>query len=146
VTMSQSEAGFELHGQLARDCSVVGDLPLTRVLLMNDANYPWLILVPRRAALRELYELAEADLGAFWRESGATGRVMMELFAGHKLNVAALGNQVPQLHVHHIVRQAGDAAWPRPVWGAAPARPYTDAEREATLRRLRTVLAPLGLH
>ena len=93
--MSQSGNGFELHPQLAKDCLVVGDLALDRVLLMNDANYPWLVLVPRRAGLRELYELDAADLAVFWQESADVGRRIMTHFGGGKLNVAALGNQVP---------------------------------------------------
>lgn len=143
--MSQDEAGFELHPQLAKDCALVGDLPLDRVLLMDDANYPWLILVPRRAGLRELFELSDAELALFWRESAAVGRALMRHAGGDKLNVAALGNQVPQLHVHHIVRHTTDAAWPKPVWGAAPARPYAADARDAALAALRTLLAPLGL-
>ena len=135
---------FELHAQLERDCSVVGDLPLCRVLLMNDNHYPWLILVPRRAGLRELYELEEPDLAAFWRESSALGRALMQHFRGDKLNVAALGNVVPQLHIHHIVRHHDDSAWPRPVWGAVPAQPYAEAEREQRLSELRALLAASG--
>lgn len=118
-------ATFELHPQLAADCRVLGDLPLCRVLLMDDALYPWTILVPRRAGLREIYQLQAADQEQFWRESGVFSKALMELFAGEKLNVAALGNMVPQLHVHHIVRRAGDAAWPKPVWGQVPRQPYT---------------------
>jgi diadenosine tetraphosphate (Ap4A) HIT family hydrolase len=143
--MSQDEAGFELHPQLAKDCAVVGDLPLDRVLLMDDASYPWLILVPRRAGLRELYELSEADLARFWRESAGVGRALMAHSGGDKLNVAALGNQVPQLHVHHIVRRTTDAAWPKPVWGAVPAHPYDENARRAVLAALRSLFAPLGL-
>jgi diadenosine tetraphosphate (Ap4A) HIT family hydrolase len=145
VTMSQGGPEFALHPQLARDCAVIGDLPLSRVLLMNDANYPWLILVPRRNGLRELYELDETDLARFWRESTATGRTLMALFDGGKLNVAALGNLVPQLHVHHVVRRASDAAWPRPVWGVVPPVAYTEDALRETLARLRGALAPHGL-
>jgi diadenosine tetraphosphate (Ap4A) HIT family hydrolase len=143
--MSQVESGFVLHPQLEKDCTVVGELALCRVLLMNDANYPWLILVPRRAGLRELHELAEHDLGRFWRESAATGRALMQEFDGDKLNVAALGNVVAQLHVHHIVRHTTDPAWPRPVWGVAPAHAYEEAAREFLLGRLRAVLGTAGL-
>ena len=139
--MSQAENGFELHPQLAKDCFVVGDLPLDRVLLMNDANYPWLVLVPRRAGLRELHELEETDLGQFWRESAEVGRRLMAHFGGGKFNVAALGNQVPQLHVHHVVRHAKDAAWPRPIWGVVPAVPYT---REQVVERCGTLAALLA--
>jgi diadenosine tetraphosphate (Ap4A) HIT family hydrolase len=143
--MSQSEIGFELHPQLAKDCLVVGDLALDRVLLMNDANYPWLVLVPRRAGLRELYELEASDLAVFWQESAGVGRRIMAHFGGGKLNVAALGNQVPQLHVHHVVRREADAAWPRPIWGVAPMVPYTVDGAASALAELRALLADMGL-
>ena len=143
--MSHEEAGFELHAQLAGDCALVGDLPLCRVLLMNDSNYPWLILVPRRAGLRELYELAEPDLAAFWAESATVGRLLMSHFSGDKFNVAALGNQVPQLHVHHVVRRTTDAAWPRPVWGVVPAVSYTADALSALVRDLGLLLGAVGL-
>lgn len=143
--MSQSENGFELHPQLAKDCLVVGDLPLDRVLLMNDANYPWLVLVPRRAGLRELYALEPADLGLFWQESAGVARRMMAHFDGLKFNVAALGNQVPQLHVHHVVRHATDAAWPRPIWGVVPGVPYAAERAEEMLRVLRALFADIGI-
>ena len=138
--MSQEETGFELHPQLVKDCVEVIDLPLDRVLLMNDANYPWLVLVPRRPGLRELYELGEADLATFWRESALVGRRMMAHFGGLKFNVAALGNQVPQLHVHHVVRSAEDAAWPRPIWGVVPMKPYAADALAARVAQIRALL------
>src|ERR1041384_3182860 len=95
---------FALDGRLARDCRSLGDWPLCRVLLMNDGNYPWLILVPRRANVREIYELSDADRAQLWEESAQLSRAAMRAFDGYKLNVAALGNAVPQLHVHHIDR------------------------------------------
>ena len=128
---------FSLHERLAADCFVLGDFPLCRLLLMNDANYPWFILVPRRAGAREIYLLDEADQRRLWAESAQLSRAIMAAYAGEKLNVAALGNQVPQLHLHHVVRYAGDAAWPDPVWGKVPAAPYGErprAERVAQLR------------
>jgi diadenosine tetraphosphate (Ap4A) HIT family hydrolase len=106
---------FQLHPRLKANCAVVGDLPLCRLLLMDDANYPWCILVPRRNDIREIYELSEADQQQLLRESSTLARVMMELFTAEKMNIAALGNVVPQLHVHHIARYARDAAWPKPV-------------------------------
>lgn len=133
---------FTLHPQLAHDCFTLGDLPLCRVLLMNDANYPWCILVPRRDAIREIHELANADQTQLLAESGQLARALTELFQPHKLNIAALGNQVPQLHLHHIVRFSDDPAWPRPVWGEQPARPYPAAE--AASRRT-ALQAALGL-
>jgi len=135
---------FALHPRLAADTFAAGDLPLCRVLLMNDAQYPWFILVPRRDDAREIYLLDEADHLQLWRESALLSRAMMQAFAGHKLNVAALGNVVPQLHLHHIVRYPGDPAWPGPVWGRHPPRPYADAERAERIEALRAALPDLG--
>jgi diadenosine tetraphosphate (Ap4A) HIT family hydrolase len=132
---------FTLHPRLAADTFVVGDMTLCRLLLMDDAQYPWFILVPRREGAREIYQLAEADQQQLLRESAALSRAAMAAFAGEKLNVAALGNVVPQLHVHHIVRFAGDPAWPRPVWGAHPPQPYTDAARASRVAALRPHLS-----
>jgi diadenosine tetraphosphate (Ap4A) HIT family hydrolase len=128
---------FELHPQLAADTLMLGDWPLCRVLLMNDAQYPWCILVPRRPDIREIYDLPVADQQQLLSESVRLGRTLMRLFDGHKLNVAALGNMVPQLHLHHVVRDPADPAWPAPVWGKHPAVAYTAsaaAERCAQLR------------
>jgi diadenosine tetraphosphate (Ap4A) HIT family hydrolase len=133
-------AEFTLHARLAADTVALGDFPLCRLLLMNDAHYPWFILVPRRAAAREIYQLEERDQQQLLRESGQLSRAAMDAFKGEKLNVAALGNLVPQLHLHHVVRYASDPAWPLPVWGRHPARPYADAERAARLQALRPLL------
>ena len=132
---------FVLHERLAADTELIGDWPLARVLLMNDAHYPWCILVPRRADMREIYQLDTADRSQLLAESCALGQSLMTLFSGDKLNVAALGNMVPQLHMHHIVRFAGDAAWPGPVWGKLPAKAYAAAELTALLVKLRGALA-----
>lgn len=131
---------FALHPRLAADSLVLGDFPLSRLLLMNDAQYPWFILVPRRAGAREIYQLTEADQQQLLRESGALSRAIMTAYAGEKLNIAALGNVVPQLHLHHVVRHAQDPAWPRPVWGVQPPRPYAPAELEARRAALRPLL------
>jgi len=133
---------FALHPRLAADTFSLGDFPLCRLLLMNDAQYPWFILVPRREGAREIYQLAEPDQLALLRESGQLSRAAMDAFNGEKLNVAALGNLVPQLHVHHVVRYAHDPAWPKPVWGLLPARPYAAPERAARLAALRAHLPP----
>lgn len=135
---------FELHPQLAADTVEVARLPLCRLLLMKDANYPWFILVPARPGIREIYELAAADRQALLDESCRLGRVLMRLFAGDKLNVAALGNVVPQLHLHHVVRRRDDPAWPAPVWGRVAAVPYEAGQLEARLRQVRTALAAAG--
>ncbi|MGQ0586377.1 MAG: HIT domain-containing protein [Gammaproteobacteria bacterium] len=128
---------FELHPRLAADAFVLGDFPLCRLLLMNDAQYPWFILVPRRVGAREIYLLDEADQAQLLRESSALSRALMEAFRGEKLNVAALGNVVPQLHLHHIVRYAADPAWPGPVWGRHPAQPYSNAAKVQRIDVLR---------
>ena len=128
--------GFTLHPQLATDAHPVGEFPLCRLLVMNDARYPWFILVPRRAAVREIYELSEADQAQLLKESSLLARAMMEVFGGDKLNIAALGNMVPQLHVHHIVRYTRDDSWPSPVWGRLPMKPYAPGERSARIDAL----------
>ncbi len=118
---------FVLHPQLAADCLVVGDLPLCRVLLMNETRYPWFILVPRRNNIGEIYQLTAADRQELWAESAWLSREMVNQFSPDKLNVAALGNVVPQLHVHHIARFKTDAAWPAPVWGKFAPEAYSPA-------------------
>lgn len=131
---------FELHSDLQRDCFVVGDFPLCRLLAMNDATYPWFVLVPRRTGLRELFEMTDDDQVQFMRESTQLASALVREFNADKMNVAALGNVTPQLHIHHIVRYKTDPAWPAPIWGKFPLRPYRDAERTALLARLRTCL------
>lgn len=127
---------FCLDPRLAADSLPIGCLPLSEVRLMNDARYPWLILVPRREGLREIYELEADDQQQLWRESTRTSRWLMQYFAGDKLNVAALGNVVAQLHLHHVVRRVGDAAWPAPVWARGSAEPYAEPVRRALVARL----------
>jgi diadenosine tetraphosphate (Ap4A) HIT family hydrolase len=133
-------AGFELHEQLAKDSHVLGDFPLCRLLLADDSQYPWFILVPRRAGIREIYELDETDRAQFWRESADLSRAAMQAFQGHKLNVAALGNAVPQLHVHHVVRYRHDPAWPTPIWGRLPPKPYAADAMRTRIEALRAAL------
>ena len=137
---------FELDGRLAADTFVLGSTSLSRVLLMNDARFPWLILVPERADVSEPFELSEADQEQLWQESMRLGGAMKAHFAADKINVAALGNQVAQLHVHHIARFHVDAAWPGPVWGVGRAVPYEAAAVQALMHELRSVLRePLSL-
>ncbi len=132
---------FSLHPQLARDTVLVGDLALSRVLLMNDANYPWLILVPRREGVVELIDLAEEDRQQLMREIARTSAALKALTDCEKLNVAAIGNLVPQLHTHIVARRRSDAAWPKPVWGAAPALAYDVRVRDGFVAALRRRLA-----
>lgn len=137
-----SEAGFGLHPQLAQDTHFVADLPLCRVLLMDESRYPWLILVPRRAGIREIHELDAADRHQLWEESDQASHALLALFQPDKLNLAALGNMVPQLHLHHIARFQTDAAWPTPVWGKFPPEPYTPAAANWRCAALQQALLP----
>ncbi|WP_426358400.1 HIT domain-containing protein [Pseudocolwellia sp. HL-MZ19] len=115
---------FQLHDMLVKDCIEVFELPLCKVLLMNDSQYPWFILVPKVNDVLDLYQLDWEQQVQFLNESSLLSEILIELFKGTKLNVAALGNMCPQLHVHHIVRFKNDIAWPKPVWGEFPAIPY----------------------
>jgi diadenosine tetraphosphate (Ap4A) HIT family hydrolase len=128
---------FTLHPTLARDTLEVIRLPLCRVLLMMDARFPWLILVPERDGVREIYELPPADRTELVEEISRASEVLSRLFHPGKLNVGALGNIVPQLHVHVVARTPGDPAWPGPVWGSGPAEPYTESGLEETRERLK---------
>lgn len=135
-----SAAGFDLHPQLVQDTHCVTDLPLCRVLLMNEARYPWFILVPRRAGIREVHELSAADRQQLWAESDQLSRALMALFQPDKLNIAALGNMVPQLHLHHLARFQADAAWPAPVWGKFVPEPYPVAMVQRLCREMQEKL------
>jgi diadenosine tetraphosphate (Ap4A) HIT family hydrolase len=126
--ISSTQKPWSLDPQLARDTVAVGDLALSRVLLNNDCNYPWLILVPRQAGLMELIDLGDDERGQLMIEIARASRALKDITRCHKLNVAALGNVVTQLHVHIIARQKTDAAWPNPVWGRVPAMPYQALE------------------
>lgn len=126
---------FTLHAQLAADTLPIGDLPLCRALLMNNAHFPWIILVPRIEDAVELTDLSDADYTAVTAEIRQVAQAMQRLFQPYKLNIAALGNQVRQLHIHLIVRFEGDAAWPNPVW-SGPRTPYPPAEAENLITHL----------
>jgi diadenosine tetraphosphate (Ap4A) HIT family hydrolase len=131
---------FRLDARLAADTLPVCDLPLSSVRLMDDANYPWLVLVPRRDGLEELLDLDAQGRCRLMEEIALAAGTLRATAPCDKLNVAALGNQVAQLHVHVIARSKGDPAWPRPVWGAVPARPYDAAGRDALVAGLRSRL------
>ncbi|WP_409283908.1 HIT domain-containing protein [Pseudomonas protegens] len=131
---------FTLDSRLQQDTLPIGDFPLCRLLLSNDSNYPWFILVPRREDISELFQLDVTDQLQLWRETTALAEVLKDSFDADKLNVATLGNVVSQLHMHVIVRKRDDAAWPAPVWGKHPAKPYTAQEVVAIRNRLRVVL------
>ncbi|NUO75875.1 MAG: HIT domain-containing protein [Lysobacter sp.] len=127
---------WHLHPQLADDTHPIAQFKLCELRLMDDANHPWLILVPRVEDAVELIDLDEAQQVELMREIATTSRALQNAFSPHKLNVAALGNLVPQLHVHVIARFREDIAWPRPVWGMATAQPYSP---EALVRRIRAL-------
>ena len=115
---------WELHPQLAQDTLLVGDLALSQVLASRDAGYPWLILVPRRPDVSEIIDLNPADQAVLMAEIAKVSVALRALTRCDKLNVANIGNMVAQLHVHIVARKRGDAAWPKPIWGAAPAQIY----------------------
>ncbi|MBN8920546.1 MAG: HIT domain-containing protein [Rhizobiales bacterium] len=131
---------WALDGRLAADTIPLGDWPLSRVLLTNDARYPWLILAPRRAGVREIVDLDAADRSQLLDEITQAGEALRDVMQPDKLNVAALGNVVAQLHIHVIARFHTDAAWPKPVWGVHPACPYAAGAADALAGRLRAAL------
>lgn len=132
-----SSSTWSLHPQLQNDTIDIGDLPLSRVLVIKDANYPWLLLVPRRADTVEIIDLDEVAQGQLMTEINRVGRALKEITQCDKLNVAALGNVVPQLHVHIIARRTSDAAWPRPVWGVMPPLAHDATEVQRFISELR---------
>ncbi|WP_282607256.1 HIT domain-containing protein [Pelagibius sp. Alg239-R121] len=127
---------FELHPRLVADTFTIAQWPLCEVLLSNDANYPWLILVPRKPGLKDYDDLSPADMARIGEEIRVASQALRSLYQPDKLNVAALGNQVPQLHIHVIARFHSDVAWPNPIWGVVPAKPYSgiDDERVVALK------------
>ena len=137
MSKDAASATWSLHPQLERDTAPVGDLPLCRVLLIDDANYPWILLVPRRPGAVEIIDLPEADRAALMSEIAFASQAMKSATGCDKVNVAALGNMVPQLHVHVVARSRRDAAWPKPVWGAVPPIAYEEPAMQALLRELR---------
>ena len=136
MSPSQPATRYELHPQLADDTAPVCDLSVCEVRLMDDANHPWLVLVPKLAGAVEIIDLTPEQRALLSADTDAAARALKALFKPHKLNVAALGNLVPQLHVHVIARYHDDIAWPRPVWGNATARPYAP---EALIERVNSL-------
>lgn len=137
-----SSTGFVLDPRLAVATCPVTSLPLCDVLLMNDARYPWLILVPRQANLVEIADLDDGNQVALWREVNHAAAALRLVAPCEKLNIGALGIIVRQLHVHVVARNQGDAAWPGPVWGHGKAEPYSPVARETLTDDLRKALAP----
>jgi diadenosine tetraphosphate (Ap4A) HIT family hydrolase len=128
--------GFVLDARLAADTAFVADWPLSRVLLMNDARFPWLILVPRRAGATEIFDLNPSDRQTLAEEMARAGERLKAITAAAKINLGALGNLVRQLHVHIVARNATDAAWPGPVWGQGRAVAYEPNAMAAFVHRL----------
>ncbi|AZE91000.1 HIT domain-containing protein [Pseudomonas orientalis] len=131
---------FALDQRLQQDTVAIGDFPLCRLLLSNDSNYPWFILVPRINAISEVFQLDVADQQRLWQETTSLAQLLNEGLGADKMNIGALGNVVSQLHVHVIVRNRDDAAWPAPVWGRHPAVPYRPEQVAAIRSRLRELL------
>lgn len=131
---------FQLAPQLQKDCIHLGRFQLCELLLMNDCNFPWFILVPARSDISEIYHLSQADQQQLTRESSFLAENLMDVFAADKMNIAALGNMVSQLHVHHVVRFETDLTWPKPVWGALPSQAYSDQQIEELRKRVEPML------
>jgi diadenosine tetraphosphate (Ap4A) HIT family hydrolase len=132
---------FNLDERLQNDTVFIGQLPLCKVLLMNDSNYPWLILVPARNDMFEIYHLSSAEQMMLIEESSYVSQYLSDNFEADSMNVAALGNVVPQLHVHHVVRFETDIAWPGPVWGAHPTKAYPQDELKKRVEQLQLMLS-----
>ncbi len=132
---------MNLHPQLQKDCFCLGTFDLCQLLLMNDSQYPWCILVPDRDNIKEIYELSDKEQWQLCHESSLLASGLMDIYKGDKMNIAALGNIVPQLHIHHIVRFQTDPAWPAPVWGMSPAQAYSEAVLQTVLQPLRKQFA-----
>ncbi len=131
---------FKLHPRLEQDCIAIGRFELCRLLMMNDSQYPWFILVPERASLQEIYQLSKIERKILTEESCYLAENLAMLYKADKMNIAAIGNLVPQLHIHHIVRYQTDKAWPAPVWGKYPAVPYAERDISDNLTRLKDQL------
>lgn len=133
---------FELHPQLAKDCLPVLDLKICRVLLMNNSNFPWLVLVPMRENMREIFDLSNEDYALVMEEIRTVSHKFSEFTRADKMNVAALGNMVPQLHIHIIARFKNDAAWPNPVWNSGvDGKNYEPEKSNDIIKQLRSLLS-----
>lgn len=151
VTMNEEEVSeqtpFSLHPQLANDCFELADFPLCKLLLCNDSAYPWFILVPKVNDITDIYQLDWQQQQQLLNESSLLSELLMQIFAGDKMNVAALGNVVEQLHMHHVVRYKKDVSWPKPIWGQQALTPYTNDEldnlKDKVLPKISTILTSL---
>ena len=127
---------IKLHPQLEKDCFIIGEFTLCTLLLLDDANYPWFILLPNRENITEIHQLSATDQQQLLRESMFFSQCLEQTFHPDKLNIAALGNIVPQLHIHHIARFTTDSSWPEPVWGKAAPVSYTKTQLQETKKQL----------
>lgn len=141
--MLKETKDFVLHAQLEQDSFHVGQFELCELRLINDSQYPWCLLIPKRADIQEVYQLSQTEQAKLWQESAILSRNIQTLFKGDKLNIAAIGNMVPQLHLHHIVRYKTDPSWPKPVWGQLPLKPYSQKEKQARIALLKEALPNL---
>jgi diadenosine tetraphosphate (Ap4A) HIT family hydrolase len=135
-----AQQSWQLDPKLANETAPVGDMTLCRILAMNDATYPWLLLVPRRVGVTEIIDLNESDRGELIAEIAQAARALKEVSRCDKLNIAAIGNMVPQLHVHIVARRRDDPAWPKPVWGVAPPRAYAPEQLDAFVSIVRQAM------
>jgi len=136
---------FQLHPRLQQDCFVVGNFALSQLLMMNDSQYPWFILVPQRNDISEIYQLNDCDRQQLLQESCLLAEKLIDIYQPDKLNIAAIGNLVPQLHLHHVARFKTDKAWPAPIWGKFAACAYPKQDEAAHISRLQqSLLGYLG--
>ena len=134
-------ADWVLDQKLADDSIFVADWPLSQLRLINDSRFPWLVIVPRVSNIEEIFQLSSDDQRRLLQESSHLAKTLSDLFKADKMNVAALGNVVRQLHIHHIVRYVGDCCYPSPVWGLGEAVSYTEQELRQRLEMLHEYLA-----
>lgn len=128
---------FQLHPRLEQDCIAIGRFDLCRILMMNDSQYPWFILVPEKADITEIYQLSKRERHTLAEESSYLAENLAILYKADKMNIATIGNLVPQLHIHHIVRYQTDKAWPAPIWGKFAAIPYTQQQITDNIARIK---------
>jgi len=139
--VKESAIQFELDSRLQNDCFLVGSFPLCRMLLLNDKNFPWIILVPRVTGVTEIIQLSSEQQQQLLDESGIVSRLLLDHFSCDKLNTGAIGNIVSQLHVHHIARRHNDPCWPGVVWGYGKGLAYNEAEKSALINKIQSLLS-----
>lgn len=132
---------FQLHPQLSKDTTIIGHFPLCLVLLHRDNVAPWIILVPKRSEMKELHHLPMQEQQQFLIESQAISQALEAIFRPDKINLGALGNLVPQLHIHHIARHIDDMAWPGPIWGNTKGEFRTEEEQERMQAQVSSLLS-----